>query len=488
MASILWAGCGELNNVDLKPNITLFCGEGCTNSTDRFQVTRTIGSGLSSDFSAAGEQLSYNVMVGLGVIEAQACVDLEIVSGADADVTASLLVNGRRWSTFSIPRRRSAKFSYPMSVELLRFAVRTGFGTPPRPANNVITAVFTVSGGICNSCGASIKIARIRFNALAPFLFVHGRGAGADWFDGGFKDHIENQRVGFRVLDIRKDNSPSIDDKELMESGIQLEDYLSSMMVEFGVDRVHIVAHSKGGLWSRAFLGKSGEQAGVYSVTTLSTPHRGSVLADIGILTRKITRTSALLQGLGTSKLVSQEVDESLMRKEVGKFNRTNIAALPRLVKIDGRSSRVAYLAFRADANLNKNYSVEGFSIIEQLSEACSKPLDNFCLPVNIVPYALPRPSTEVPINTIGASLSFIMQAVRQVSILEPSGILQFEAQSAPREFNDFAVADSSMLIHPFENAGEPLAAHHNALSSSSTAQLILSRITLEKQKRLEAK
>lgn len=255
MASMLWAGCGELNNVDLKPNITLFCGEGCTNSTDRFQVTRTIGSGLSSDFSAAGEQLSYNVMVGLGVIEAQACVDLEIVSGADADVTASLLVNGRRWSTL-----------------------------------------------------------------------------------------------------------------------------------------------------------------------------------------------------------------------------------------IDGRSSRVAYLAFRADANLNKNYSVEGFSIIDQLSEACSKPLDNFCLPVNIVPYALPRPSTEIPINTIGASLSFIMQAVRQVSILEPSRILQFEAQSAPREFNDFAVADSSMLIHPFENAGEPLAAHHNALSSSSTAQLILSRITLEKQKSLEAK
>ena len=54
---------------------------------------------------------------------------------------------------------------------------------------------------------------------------------------------------------------------------------------EFKNDPVHIIAHSMGGLDSRMMIGQNfnglGEKGRILSLTTLSTPHQGSPLADL---------------------------------------------------------------------------------------------------------------------------------------------------------------------------------------------------------------
>ena len=54
---------------------------------------------------------------------------------------------------------------------------------------------------------------------------------------------------------------------------------------EYGVERLHVVGHSDGGLWSRSAITQDGAYAGVevVSLTTLGTPHTGSLVADLAI-------------------------------------------------------------------------------------------------------------------------------------------------------------------------------------------------------------
>src|SRR5262249_5256957 len=59
-----------------------------------------------------------------------------------------------------------------------------------------------------------------------------------------------------------------------------------------GASRVNIIAHSMGGLDARALVSTLGYADRVASITTISTPHRGSAIAD---------RILAALDGLGVS-------------------------------------------------------------------------------------------------------------------------------------------------------------------------------------------
>lgn len=60
----------------------------------------------------------------------------------------------------------------------------------------------------------------------------------------------------------------------------QLLDYLRS---QIGDEPVHIFAHSMGGLDSRFLITRLEQGRRVLSLTTLGTPHRGTVVADSGI-------------------------------------------------------------------------------------------------------------------------------------------------------------------------------------------------------------
>ncbi len=74
---------------------------------------------------------------------------------------------------------------------------------------------------------------------------------------------------------------------ELDANGTALAGFLAFLQSKYGVQRVQLVGHSDGGLWSRAAITQRAAYAGVsiQSLTTLGTPHTGSFVADLAIET-----------------------------------------------------------------------------------------------------------------------------------------------------------------------------------------------------------
>lgn len=60
----------------------------------------------------------------------------------------------------------------------------------------------------------------------------------------------------------------------------QLRDFILGVMESTGAEKVNIIAHSKGGLDSKYMITKLGMEDRVASLTTLCTPHRGSIIAS----------------------------------------------------------------------------------------------------------------------------------------------------------------------------------------------------------------
>lgn len=60
----------------------------------------------------------------------------------------------------------------------------------------------------------------------------------------------------------------------------QLRDYIASVIEKTGAEKVHLIAHSKGGLDLKYMLKNHGLTEKIASFTTLSTPHKGSVVAS----------------------------------------------------------------------------------------------------------------------------------------------------------------------------------------------------------------
>lgn len=65
------------------------------------------------------------------------------------------------------------------------------------------------------------------------------------------------------------------------DRGQQMKSKILYWMAANGYSKVHIIGHSQGGLDSRYMIANLGMSSKVTSLTTLSTPHRGSPVADI---------------------------------------------------------------------------------------------------------------------------------------------------------------------------------------------------------------
>lgn len=63
-------------------------------------------------------------------------------------------------------------------------------------------------------------------------------------------------------------------------SAIQMERRIEEIVESTGIDKVNVIAHSMGGLDARYYVSSLGRGDRVASLVTVSTPHRGSALAD----------------------------------------------------------------------------------------------------------------------------------------------------------------------------------------------------------------
>jgi triacylglycerol esterase/lipase EstA (alpha/beta hydrolase family) len=91
----------------------------------------------------------------------------------------------------------------------------------------------------------------------------------------------------------------------------QLAGQIDAILDETGADRVHLVGHSQGGLDARFLISSLGYGDRVATLTTISTPHRGSRVADValGILPGSAEVALGFLVNFFVGGLVGSEQD-----------------------------------------------------------------------------------------------------------------------------------------------------------------------------------
>ena len=109
-----------------------------------------------------------------------------------------------------------------------------------------------------------------------PIILVHGLAAKQlrvlNAF-GKIGNHLEE--AGNKVYIADTDGFGKIE-----TNALQLKKFIESVKAECGVDKVNIIAHSKGGLDSKYMITELGMDDSVASLTTLCTPHQGSIIAS----------------------------------------------------------------------------------------------------------------------------------------------------------------------------------------------------------------
>jgi len=109
-----------------------------------------------------------------------------------------------------------------------------------------------------------------------PVLMLHGMG---------FRDYKHLCYWG-RIPELLRKNGAIVyfgnqDSNGSVESNaLQIEKRLKEVLAETGAEKVNIIAHSKGGLEARYLISTMGYADRIASLTTLSTPHNGSVTVD----------------------------------------------------------------------------------------------------------------------------------------------------------------------------------------------------------------
>jgi hypothetical protein len=171
----------------------------------------------------------------------------------------------------------------------------------------------------------------LEFLAMSPVLMIHGAGDNASFFfrtrplTGGIQGFDTSFKTAGAPIDYLYDPTylPPEGDKAAMRNGGVLEiapglkARLLSYAEEWGVSKLHLIAHSKGGLFARYFAKTSTYSAappvsldsfGFLTVTTLDTPHHGTIIADLLLLPSlplrflpripKISRLYGMFQGV----------------------------------------------------------------------------------------------------------------------------------------------------------------------------------------------
>jgi triacylglycerol lipase len=115
------------------------------------------------------------------------------------------------------------------------------------------------------------------------FVLAHGLAGSVDSFDPAIVAAL--QADGYYVL---RDAVPPVDSVAVRAASLASQ--VDTFMTANKLDRVHLIAHSMGGLDSRYLISSLHYASKITSLTTLGTPHRGSPLADIALgITHSIT-------------------------------------------------------------------------------------------------------------------------------------------------------------------------------------------------------
>jgi pimeloyl-ACP methyl ester carboxylesterase len=225
----------------------------------------------------------------------------------------------------------------------------------------------------CDDCSLSYGAGALSIQAMSPIILVHGIFSDGSWFTANqFTTPLINAGVPFATATFAASS--------IENSGAKLVAAIPSLAQEFGVSKVHIVAHSKGGIWSRYFLANgpistdtyappTPNNFGILSLITLDTPNNGSILASF--VTGSIDVASLLTMEAGPEasvvlavvlQLASGYLDQitDLTRDEVEIENSELNAPPDSFEDTDGTVYYIFYGAVAADADIGDKQDTSG--------------------------------------------------------------------------------------------------------------------------------
>ncbi|MBI4904897.1 MAG: hypothetical protein HY820_14770 [Acidobacteria bacterium] len=430
-----------------------------------------------------------------GVLTRWARLRLAVLNGGDrnSQVRHQVILNGetvdyRDAATVrTVPGGGYSLLVVDFPIRAVRFARRAQPGDTPVPATNEIRVLTGPDGSQCTE----VDWVELSFGALAPVIMVHGNGEGDDgqgglFWHGRLLAEIGQPRVAMRsgvvdaFTDVLYDTSISMPTGSISGHAFQLARDIPRIAASFGVRHVHLLAHSKGGLDSRAFL-VSGvpDNFGVLSLITLSTPHMGSAGPDYQIDSQEASllfSDDPIRAFVGKNYPVNRGT-RFLRVAEADRFNQANLQHLPSGFTVYGRRVPIVYRAISADMNKDGSHR-EGkptlsYDETESILGQGSIPEFPWTLTLqnayHITGY-VQRTKTETVLvpNPLRLTLFDLLVHVKTVR----------ETVSNQFHLNDIAVRRESATLYPFEEIAH-VKANHATVASVESGRLVRDQLRL---------
>lgn len=161
--------------------------------------------------------------------------------------------------------------TFNVPIEWVEFADDPGANGTVQPKPNTIRIDIDVANSEEAWCTA-IDWATLQFEAVRPVVLAHGI-----FSDGGIWDNVWVPRLN--QVGILTDNDLNMGALDSIQNNAgKIGVVVERAKTRWGVDRVNVVAHSKGGLDSRHFAENDDS---IDQIVQLGTPNAGSPLADV---------------------------------------------------------------------------------------------------------------------------------------------------------------------------------------------------------------
>lgn len=217
-------------------------------------------------------------------------VDHEDLECAEVD---HVYINGSQLVVAGAPARLTSGnnatdvLSFDVPIDMLKFATDPGnTGSSPESLNEIAIDVNVSECGIGGNAGTRWRV-RVNWATLAikapirPVVLVHGWMSSKDvWRDD---DHMVNllATIGFPyAYPIDYENGTALTSRWIR----LLQAEVDRVRTNFGVDKVSIIAHSRGGLVARLALEDTGFARKVDALITLGSPHHGTNYGELSQL------------------------------------------------------------------------------------------------------------------------------------------------------------------------------------------------------------
>lgn len=260
----------------------------CLEGRQEFKIGRAIGNGLVQASSIGeipvsdsnGFLLNSGQLIADGLVSRSVKMGFEFGTSGEEAGSVTVLLNGTAIASLPVRVGPVSRRCIDVGVQLFKFAHRVEGGKLQLGRNTLVFRLNRKNNGpplVGEGASTIARATQLRFQALSPIMLAHGIGDNGDAFvsvpaalNGRIKPLIEtfrSRRVGFAV--VRYEPITIEDGGRILPGAI-------GQANQFGADEFHIVAWSKGGLWTRAAISATPSLA-CRTLFTLDTPHDGAL-------------------------------------------------------------------------------------------------------------------------------------------------------------------------------------------------------------------